>query len=99
MNLPICEITVGVPDLKGMACTLVDRADSPKNITPRVEPITTRVSLAFFHSGGLKAVTPLEMASTPVTAAQPEAKALRTMTRDAPYRSPPPPWPTGTAPR
>ena len=32
---------------------------------------------AFFHSGGLNAGTPFEIASTPVTAAPPEAKACR----------------------
>ena len=43
----------------------------------------TSVVRAFFHSGGsLNADTPLEMASTPVTAAPPEAKACR-MTRSS----------------
>ncbi len=37
--------------------------------------MTMRVSRACFHSTGLKAGTPLEMASTPVMAAPPEAKA------------------------
>jgi len=36
-----------------------------------------RVLRAFFHSTGRKAGTPLEMASTPVMAAPPEAKAWR----------------------
>ncbi len=44
----------------------------------------TSVLRAFSHSGRRKAVTPLEMASTPVTAAPPEAKALRTTNRPAP---------------
>ena len=34
-----------------------------------------RVVRAFFHSGGLKAGTPSEIASTPVSAVHPEAKA------------------------
>ncbi len=38
----------------------------------------TSVWRAFFHDGSLNAGTPLEMASTPVTAAPPEAKACRT---------------------
>jgi hypothetical protein len=38
----------------------------------------TRVSRALRHSGGRKAGTPLEMASTPVTAAPPEPKAWST---------------------
>ena len=40
--------------------------------------MTTRVVRAFFHDGSLNAGTPLEMASTPVTAAPPEAKACST---------------------
>lgn len=40
--------------------------------------MTTRVERAFFHSGLRNAGTPLEMASTPVTAAPPEAKAWST---------------------
>ena len=46
---------------------------------PAMKPMTTRVDRAFFHAGSLKAGTPLEMASTPVTAAPPEANALSTM--------------------
>jgi hypothetical protein len=38
----------------------------------------TSVVRAFFHSGFRKAGTPLLMASTPVTAAPPEAKACMT---------------------
>ena len=38
----------------------------------------TSVVRAFFHSGFLNAVTPFEIASTPVTAAPPDAKACRT---------------------
>ena len=38
--------------------------------------MTTSVWRAFFHAGSLNAGTPLEMASTPVTAAPPDAKAL-----------------------
>src|SRR5712691_5864728 len=41
-------------------------------------PIHTSVVWAFFHSGLRKAGTPFEIASTPVTAAPPEANALRT---------------------
>ena len=44
---------------------------------PRQAPMIIRVWRAFFHSGFLKAGTPLEMASTPVMAAPPEAKACR----------------------
>ncbi len=38
--------------------------------------MSTRVWRACFHAGSRNAGTPLEMASTPVTAEPPEAKAL-----------------------
>src|SRR5437867_3345413 len=69
------EITV--LDSVGATFSLAVRYESPRNITPRVEPIHIKVVRAFFHSGRLKAGTPLEIASTPVTAAPPEANALR----------------------
>ena len=47
-------------------------------MTPSALPITTRVWRAFFHSGFLNAGTPLEIASTPVTAAPPDANAWST---------------------
>ena len=43
--------------------------------------MTVSVVRAFFHSGGLKAGTPSEIASTPVRAAQPELKARRIRNR------------------
>ena len=46
-------------------------------MTPSSPPIHMSVERAFFHSGGLNAGTPLEIASTPVMAAPPEAKAWR----------------------
>ena len=39
--------------------------------------ITARVCLAFLHSGGLNEGTPLLIASMPVSAVQPDAKAFR----------------------
>ena len=53
----------------------------PAKVTARIAIITVRVARAFFHSGGLKAGTPSEIASTPVSAAQPELKARRTTKR------------------
>jgi hypothetical protein len=44
----------------------------------RMMPSHASTTRAFFASGGLKAGTPSETASTPVSAAQPEAKARRT---------------------
>ena len=54
-----------------------------------------------FHAGSLKAGTPLEMASTPVTAAPPEAKALRTIQSAGAGEQTPcrrRRWPKGTTP-
>ncbi len=45
--------------------------------------ITVSVARAFFHSGGLNAGTPSEIASTPVNAAQPELNAFRMMKSDS----------------
>ena len=59
---------------KGMTSILPASSDSPRNITPGPSPSDEGLR-AFFHSGFLKAGTPLEIASTPVTAAPPEAKA------------------------
>ena len=47
----------------------------------------TRVVRAFFHAGSLNAGTPLEMASTPVTAAPPEAKACSTTNSDGAHEA------------
>src|SRR3954453_18335285 len=51
--------------------------DRPGNITPSSPPIHMSVERAFFHSGFLNAGTPFEIASTPVMAAPPDAKAWR----------------------
>ena len=48
----------------------------------------TSVLRAFFHAGGRNAGTPLEIASTPVTAAPPEPNALSTMKTVAPISNP-----------
>jgi hypothetical protein len=77
-NLPTSEMTVGLPFSKGATCMCEVSRETPKNITASNEAMTTRVVLAFFHSGGRKTLTPFEMASTPVTAAPPEAKAWAT---------------------
>ena len=58
----------------------------------------TSVMRALRDSGWRKTLTPLEMASVPVSAEPPEAKAFITMNSDAPSSSPRPGVPTGTAP-
>ena len=50
----------------------------------------TSVCRAFFQAGCLNAGTPLEIASTPVTAAPPEAKAWSTSKSLTPSSSPTP---------
>jgi hypothetical protein len=72
---PTSEMTVFVS--VGTTWSRYARNDSPRNITPSRLPIHIRVVRAFFHSGGLNAGTPLEIASTPVTAAPPDANACR----------------------
>jgi hypothetical protein len=47
------------------------------NIAPRIAHIQVSVFAAFLASGGLKAGTPSEIASTPVSAAEPAVKARR----------------------
>ena len=47
----------------------------PMNMVIEKKPMMARVSAAFFAFGFWKAGTPLLIASTPVNAVQPEAKA------------------------
>ncbi len=59
----------------------------PANITTAVMPMVDIVEAAFFDFGARKAGTPLEIASTPVSAVQPEAKARRpSISRPSPAR-------------
>lgn len=67
-------------------------------MAPSVDPMITSVVRALRHSGGRKAGTPFEMASTPVTAAPPEAKAWSTMKSEAPKRMPSPARPKASIP-
>ena len=53
---------------------------------------------AFFSWGALNTVTALEIASMPVIAEPPLAKARRKMNSEAPSRSPPPACPVATWP-
>ena len=76
---PTSEMTVLVS--LGVTCSFIARNESPRNITPSRLPIHISVVRAFSHSGGLKAGTPLEIASTPVTAAPPDANACRIRNR------------------
>src|SRR6058998_1137035 len=63
----------------GTTCSLEARNDTARNDEPRIRPIHTRVICALRHSGLRNAGTPFEIASTPVTAAPPDAKARKRM--------------------
>ena len=54
------------------------RTDTPTKIVPSRSPIAVIVFAAFRASGGLKAGTPFVIASVPLSATEPKAKA-RTM--------------------
>ncbi len=49
------------------------------NSVPRMMPIHTNVAAAFFDSGRRNAGTPLEIASTPVSATAPDEKPFSRM--------------------
>ena len=58
----------------------------PMNSTMRMTPSQTSTVRALRDSGGSKAGTPSDTASTPVSAVQPEAKARRMRKREAACR-------------
>ena len=59
----------------GTGCSRWASTEMPKNSEPRMAAIHTRVVDAFFDSGFLNALTPLEIASTPVSATAPDENA------------------------
>ena len=58
--------------------------ETPRTNVPRITAISTMVIRALRDSGRRKMLTPLEMASVPVRADPPEAKALSTTNSVAP---------------
>ena len=70
---PTCERTDSAWD--GTAPAARARNEMPRKTKPRIVAIATIVLWAFFHSGGLNAGVPFEMASVPVIALQPSANA------------------------
>ncbi len=64
-------------ELLGRACIATARYETPMKSEIARPPITSRVRAAFFPCGGRKAPTPFEIASTPVSAADPDANARR----------------------
>src|SRR5579884_1181557 len=91
-------MTVGVPDTNGIGWVTADSSDRPRNIEPRMVAMATRVLRALSDWGSQNTLTPLEMASVPVRADPPLAKAFMTMNSDAPASRPPLEWPIATAP-
>ena len=87
--------TVDFPLKSGATWSFAAREEIPRNIVDSKIPSTTRVWRAFFHSTGRKAGTPFEIASTPVIAVLPDAKACSAMNSGTPANSPrPSPEPT-----
>ena len=70
--------------------------DTPRNMTPRIELISTSVVRAFRACGSRKMLTPLEIASVPVMAEPPLAKARRRKKTETPRNSPPLACPSGS---
>src|SRR6266511_4490178 len=62
----------------GRACMCTARYETPMNSVIAIPPMKSRVRAAFLPGGGRNALTPLEIASTPVNAAAPDANARRT---------------------
>src|SRR6266516_6403133 len=74
--LAISEMTETVP--LGRACMWTARKDTPMKSEIAIPPMTSNVLAAFLPCGGRNALTPFEIASTPVRAAAPDEKARRT---------------------
>ena len=74
MARPNCE----TPDSAALGITRYACASTvmPTNIPTAITAIAMRVAAAFFASGGRKAGTPFDTASTPVIAVQPFANAV-----------------------
>ena len=69
---------MGVPELKGRAWASAARTETPRNIAPRMVLMMTNVVRALAACGLRKTLTPLEIASVPVMADPPLAKARAT---------------------
>jgi len=85
----ICDTTEA--DALGLACTCIARNETPRNITIAITPSAPSVLAAFLPCGWRNALTPFAIASTPVSAVDPDEKARRRM------NSPTAPTPAGSA--
>ena len=74
----ISDSTDGVPVAVGRAWTCTASQDTPTNIAIAIAPRTRRVVAAFRPCGRRNALTPFAIASTPVSAVDPDANARRT---------------------
>ena len=83
-----CEMTVGAPRINGAAWVHLARNDVPRTKEPRITPIRRYTRRARTPSGGLKTLTPLDIASTPVSEAPPLANERIITSTDAPIRRP-----------
>src|SRR5215831_3037676 len=72
-------------ELLGAACMCTVSHETLTNSVTAIPAMIRSVRAAFFPAGSRNALTPLETASTPVNAAEPDAKARRmTKTPTAP---------------
>src|ERR1051325_7004271 len=71
----ICDTTESVE--LGRAWTRTARYETPRNIVIAIAPRTASVFAAFLPFGWRNALTPLAIASTPVSAVDPDEKARR----------------------
>ena len=74
----ICDRTDGVPDSVGSACMCTASHDTPRNIAIATTPSTSIVFAAFLPCGRRNALTPFAIASTPVSAVEPDENARST---------------------
>src|SRR4029079_11084290 len=74
----ISESTDGVPVLVGRAWTCTASHETPTNIAIAIVPRTRNVVPAFLPCGLRNALTPFAIASTPVSAVEPDANARST---------------------
>src|SRR5437016_9271363 len=71
----ICETTDAVE--LGRACRCTARYETPRKRKIAIEPRIARVCAAFLPCGRRKAFTPFAIASTPVSAVDPDENARR----------------------
>ncbi len=77
------------PTTNGTLWVSAASTDTPRNMTPRIVLMSTSVVRALRACGFRKMLTPLEMASVPVMAELPLAKARNRKKADTPRMRPP----------